>query len=107
MHEVCVWEGRIGDPDGVLGAGRGDCDVLISLSIIGLSFPLLILAHSSIEDGCRNTQHLHLWYFVEFREVLLTLLLRGGHIVPPPPLWNIALNQVIWGPGPPKLIDFS
>ena len=24
-----------------------------------------------------------------------------------PPLWNIALNQVIWGPGPPKLIDFS
>ena len=24
-----------------------------------------------------------------------------------PPLRNIALNHVIWGPGPPKLIDFS
>ena len=95
MHEVCVWEGMIGDTDGVLGAGRGECDVWCADINIGLSFPLLILAHSSIEDGCRNTQHLHLWYFVEFREVLLTLLLR-----------NIALNQVIWGPGPPKLIDF-
>ena len=35
----------------------------------------------------------------------LTLLVRGGLIQPP--LRNIALNQVIWGPGPPKLIDFS
>ena len=51
MHEVCVWEGRIGDTDGVLGAGRGDCDADI---IVGLSCPLLILAHSSIEDGSRN-----------------------------------------------------
>ena len=37
MHEVCVGEGRIGDTDGVLGAGRGDCDADI---IIGLSCPL-------------------------------------------------------------------
>ena len=29
----------------------------------------------------------------------------GAHCAPP--LRNIALNQVIWGPGPPKLIDFS
>ena len=29
----------------------------------------------------------------------------GGTLCPP--LRNIALNQVIWGPGPPKLIDFS
>ena len=54
MHEVCVWEGMIGDTDGVLGAGRGECDVWCADINIGLSFPLLILAHSSIEDGCRN-----------------------------------------------------
>ena len=37
---------------------------------------------------------------------VLTLLVRGGGTLCPP-LRNIALNQVIWGPGPPKLIDFS
>ena len=41
----------MGDTDGVLGAGRGDCDADI---IIGLSCPSLILAHSSIEDGSRD-----------------------------------------------------
>ena len=41
----------MGDTDGVLSAGRGDCDADI---IIGLSCPLLILAHSSIEDGSRD-----------------------------------------------------
>ena len=52
MRCVCGrggWETR--DTDGVLGAGRGDCDADI---IIGLSCPSLILAHSSIEDGSRN-----------------------------------------------------
>ena len=38
----------MGDTYRVLAAGRGDCDADI---IIGLSCPLLILAHSSIEDG--------------------------------------------------------
>ena len=36
----------------------------------------------------------------------LTLLVRGGGTLCPP-LRNIALIQVIWGPGPPKHIDFS
>ena len=39
-------------------------------------------------------------------DLCLTLLVRGG-ADSAPPLLNIALNQVIWGPGPPKLIDFS
>ena len=51
LYVVCLWEGRMGDTDGVLGAGRGNCDADI---IIGLSCPSLILAHSSIEDGSRN-----------------------------------------------------
>ena len=42
----------------------------------------------------------------EVQALVLTLLVRGG-LIQPPPLRNIALNQVIWGPGPPKLIDFS
>ena len=36
----------MGDTDGVLGAGRGDCDADI---IIGLSCPSLILAHSQLK----------------------------------------------------------
>ena len=43
-------------------------------------------------------------YSVIFDEIL-TLFVRGGLIQPP--LQNIALNQDIWGPGTPKLIDFS
>ena len=39
-------------------------------------------------------------------KISLTLLVRAG-ADSAPPLQNIALNQVIWGPGPPKLIDFS
>ena len=48
----------------------------------------------------------HVAFFLGPSELHLTLLVRGG-ADSAPPLRNIALNQVIWGPGPPKLIDFS
>ena len=32
---------------------------------------------------------------------------EGGLIQPPPPTKYRFLNQVIWGPRPPKLIDIS
>ena len=42
----------------------------------------------------------------DFENIIVNPISEGG-ADSAPPLRNIALNQVIWGPGPPKLIDFS
>ena len=57
-------------------------------------------------ESCLTWQHGSCLGIDRADQVSLTLLVRGGGTLCPP-LRNIALNQVIWGPGPPKLIDFS
>ena len=60
--------------------------------------PLTIFRRKLSSDHAHALAHHH--------HPLINPITEGGGTLCPP-LRNIALNQVIWGPEPPKLIDFS